>query len=99
MVDTATLLNISDWIASLLILVSLFLMFRIAKITGWFGAWGTLYAAFVLIFVRRVLSAYSPFSTYGVQLSYINSILQLILSVLYIFGFYRLYILFKEKGK
>lgn len=99
MIELATILNISDWIAAILVLVSVVFMFKIAKITGWFKAWSILSAAFILIVVRRTVTAYAPISSIPKELGYVNSILQFILSVMYVVSFYMLYNIFKKQKK
>jgi len=97
MLDIATMFNIIEWIGAALILVAVIFMVRIAKTTGWFKAWAILSTAFILIFVRRVVAAYAPLCCFKTELGYLNSVISLVLSVLYIISFYMLYLIFKQQ--
>ena len=99
MLEIATMFNIIEWVAAAMILLAVVFMARIAKVTGWFKAWSILSAAFVLIFVRRVVVAYAPLSNFKVELGYLNSIISFVLSALYIVGFRMLYTIFKRQAK
>ena len=99
MVEITTILNISEWISAMLVLVAVVLMVRIAKTTGWFRAWSILSTAFFLIFVRRLITAYAPLSNLKTELGYINSILLFILSIMFVVSFYMLNNIFKHQKK
>ena len=97
MAEITTIFNIIEWVANFLVLVAVYFMIKIGKVTGWFRAWGILVASFILIVIRRAISAYAPYTSIRPQLGYANSILLLIISVFFVIGFYKLYLLFKKQ--
>ena len=99
MSDIATMFNIMEWIGAAMVPVAVIFMIKIAKMTGWFKAWTLLSTAFSLIFVRRVITSYAPLSNFKTELGYLNSVISLVLSVLYIISFYMFYLIFKKQAK
>ena len=100
--EIASLMNIFEWVGTVFTLIAAIYLCRIAKVTGWFRAWIILAVAFFGIVVRRMiaLGASNPeFVSYKALLLHINSVLLLVLGILYVVGFYMLYNLFKNKGK
>jgi hypothetical protein len=83
----------------ILTLIAAVIMVMIARITGWFTAWYILSASFFLIVIRRAIVIYAPFSGIPVQLAYINSVILFVLSIMFVVGFYKLYVLFKENKR
>ena len=97
MAEITTIFNIIEWIANLLVLIAVYFMIKIGKVTGWFGAWGILVASFILIVIRRAISAFAPYTNMQPQLVYVNSILLMVISICFVVGFYKLYLLFKKR--
>lgn len=98
--EITALMNIFEWTGTVLTLVAALYICMIAKVTGWFKAWTILAVAFFLIVIRRMialLATNASFVEYKSILLQINSILLLVLGILYVIGFYMLYRLFREK--
>lgn len=88
-----------EWVGMVYTLVAIYFMAKIGQITGWFKAWMILFLSFVLIIVRRIISAYALISPEKVLLGQINSVLLFVLGILYAMGFYMLYKIFKANNK
>jgi len=100
--DIAGLMNIFEWTGTVLTFIAAIYLCMIAKVTGWFKAWIVLAVAFFGIVVRRIIAivAISPgFEDYKTLLLQLNSVLLLVLGILYVVAFYMLYNLFKAKSK
>jgi len=95
------IINISiliELIGIILMVVAVILMIRIAELTGWFKAWYILSCAMVLIVARRIITAYAPYTDIKILLGQINSILLLVISILFVSGYYMLYKIFKKRS-
>jgi hypothetical protein len=100
--NLTTLMSTFEWIGTLLTLISAIYICIIAKVTGWFKAWTILAVAFFLIVVRRIIAIFatnSSFVNYKSLLLQTNSVLLLVLGILYVTSFYMLYQIFKRKIK
>lgn len=96
------LMNTFEWIGTAFTLIAAIYLCIIAKVTGWFKAWIVLAVAFFGIVIRRIIALIAVnilFVDYKSLLLNINSILLLILGILYFIGFYMLYGLFKNKKR
>ena len=96
MLDISTIASAAEFAGIILMFVAIIFMIKIAKITGGFSAWYILSAALGLIIVRRAITIYAPFSSFPKELGYTNSALLLVISIFYVIGFYKLYVLFKN---
>ncbi len=99
MVDISTIFTAAEWIGLVLVFVAAIIMVRIGKVTGWFAAWGILSASFFLIVIRRLIVAYAPYTGIQTQLGYLNQTLLLVLGIMYVIGFSKLYNLFKAEKR
>ena len=98
--DITSLMNLFEWTGTLLTLIAAVYLCLIARATGWFKAWIILAVAFFGIVLRRIIAllATNPgLADYKSLLLQINSILLLLLGILYVIGFYMLYNLFNTK--
>ena len=96
--NIVTLMSVFEWIGTGLTFIAAIYLCMIAKVTGWFKAWIILAFAFFGIVLRRIiaiLATNSELAEYKTLLLQINSILLLVLGILYFIGFYMLYNLFK----
>jgi hypothetical protein len=99
--ELTTILGYTDILATFITIFAVVYIFLIAKVTGWFKAWIFLTASFMLIVVRRIVTAIIPFVSEPLKtnLGATNSVLQIILSLLYVTSFYLLYQLFKSNNE
>ena len=100
--EITNLMNIFEWTGTVLTFIAAIYLCMIAKATGWFKAWMVLAVAFFGIVLRRIIALLAvnvAFADYKTILLQINSVLLLLLGILYFAGFYMLYNLFKRKSK
>ena len=98
--NVASLMSAFEWIGTVLTLVAAIYLCLIARVTGWFKAWSILAVAFFLIVIRRIISTIAStvtFADYKPLLLQINSVILLLLGIMYVISFYMLYNLFKRK--
>ncbi len=86
-----------DLISVILGLATIYYIYKIGRITGWFGAWTLIALAFVGLTIRRMISAGLIGGTVaGIGVEHWS---QFINSILFFAGFYMLHKLFKESRK
>jgi hypothetical protein len=98
-VEVPVLFNSLDILGILLTFFALIYAVKIGRTVGWFAAWRIIVTALALIVVWRALAAYATFAGSPPWFIYIGSIIQLLLSTLFILGFGLLYQTFRRSHR